>query len=282
MFIIRDVQIWIHMFRPMDPPKRNWVAFRKWYQMGLARFLWCLDPPYFGYTDEDVVEAGEVLSLVESSHLRAALVNIRNVASAWTTIHSFFSVILLGETHLFNIAKMYFTIGRYDSLKKHCNACCTEVYLGNTVYLWKHEVFFRVKLKVLEALCSQNPSHLRLDEGAKAALKAVPGLQVGQCYPTASRHGCIYQWQMFDPLAPPAGPRSLSHSGGRQCQHQEFFGKLPSHVFFVDGKSECNSEREKIHTAHRNPSAYVQTKCREVRGSFRFETPTPSFPHMNM
>ena len=50
----------------------------------------------------------------------------------------FFSVILLGETHLFNIAKMYFTIGRYDSVKKHCNACCTEVYLGNTVYLWKH------------------------------------------------------------------------------------------------------------------------------------------------
>lgn len=145
----------------------------------------------------------------------------------------------------------------------------------NTVYLWKHIIktwdFFWVKLKVREALCSQNPSHLRLDEGAKAALKAVPGLQVGQCYPTASRHGCIYQWQMFDPLAPPAGPRSLSHSGGRQCQHQEFFGKLPSHVFFVDGTSGCNSEREKIHTAHRNPSAYVQTKCREVRfGSVRF------------
>lgn len=238
----------------MDPPKRNWVdwvAFRKWYQMGLVRFLWCLDPPYFGYTDEDVVEASEVLSLVESSHLRAALVNIRNVASGWTTKHCFFSVILLGETHLFNIAKMYFTIGRYDSLKKHCKACCTEVYLGKycislkTYYKNMSFFFFRVKLKVREALCSQNPSHLRLDEGAKAALKAVPGLQVGRCYKTASRHGCIYQWQMFDPQ-PPAGPRSLSHSGGRQCQHQEFFGKLPSHMFFfVDGKSGCNSERKK-------------------------------------
>ena len=142
----------------------------------------------------------------------------------------------------------------------------------NTVYLWKHIIktwgFFWVKLKVREALCSQNPSHLRLDEGAKAALKAVPGLQVGQCYPTASRHGCIYRWQMFDPLAPPAGPGSLSHSGGRQCQHQEFFGKLPSQVFCVDGKSGCNSER-----TSQEPLGLCPDKV--PRGSVRFETPTP-------
>lgn len=76
---------------------------------------------------------------------------------------------------------------------------------------------------------------------------------------------------MFDPLAPPAGPRSLSHSGGRQCQHQEFFGKLPSQVFFVDGKSGCNSERKKSTRLAGTPRL-MSRQSAERFGSVRFDS----------
>lgn len=48
MFIIRDAQIWIHIsVDQWIPPKRNWVAFRKWYQWVLRDSFDAFGPSVF-------------------------------------------------------------------------------------------------------------------------------------------------------------------------------------------------------------------------------------------